>query len=87
MANYVKHKLLKRMKFDFNVSSFSKTNVFVKYDSFNGEVIKKSANGKGRLLCMTKISNSLYYSLKNYGVAFIKESIDIHDESYEKTVC
>lgn len=31
-ANYVKYKSLKRMKFYFNVSSFSKTNEFVKYD-------------------------------------------------------
>ena len=74
---------MKCSKYDFNLKSPAKISEFVKYDSVNNDVIKKAAIGKGKLLCMTEMSNSAYDSLKKYGVAFMKDAIDISDESQE----
>ena len=42
-ANNAKHKALKLKKFGFNVCSFAKSNTFMQYDSFHGNVFKIAA--------------------------------------------
>ena len=83
-ANQAKHRALKRNEFSFNVSSLAKSTEFMKYDSFQGNVVKTGAIGKGKLMVMTELSTSPYLALKKHGVAFIENVVTIDDDAHVK---
>lgn len=56
----------------------------MRYDSFQGNVVKTGTIGKGKLIAMTEFSNSPYLALKKHGVAFIKDAVTIANDAYEK---
>ena len=56
----------------------------MRYDSFQGNVVKTGAIGKGKLIAMIELSNSPYVALKKHGVAFIQDAVTIDDDAHEK---
>ena len=84
-ANQAKHRALKRKEFSFDVASLSKSTKFMRYDSFQGNVVKTGAIGKGKLIAMTELSNLPYVALKNHGVVFIQDAVTIDDDAHKSS--
>ena len=81
--NFAKHKALLQKKFDFvSCCSLAKNADFVKYDSYTKDVLMKAAIKKDKLVGLISAERTPCFSLKNHGMAYIENGIEIKFRDY-----
>ena len=85
-ANYQQHVAFKRKDFNYALPKDVRIGNFMKELSWERDVIKVAAIGKGEMIGLSQSTNSFYDSLKKYGMAFLPEAVVINDNEYNKFV-
>ena len=82
-SSHKKVKAQKRKFIDFKLTNTAKSREFFRNHSFQNDVLKTGAVGKGKLLGLTACAGSPYLALKKYGAAFIEKGIRIDSEAQD----